>query len=70
MVATEIIPNDFWAEFHEDAEFEVKSAVASYFWLVFAHFLGQNFGHFFLFFSGCTLTNEKRPYVLTSVDTR
>ena len=28
--ATEIIPNDFWAEFHEDAEFEVKSAVASY----------------------------------------
>ena len=34
MGATEIIPNDFWAEFHEDAEFEVKSAVASYFWPV------------------------------------
>ena len=35
MGATEIIPNDFWAEFHEDAEFKVKSAVASYFGAVF-----------------------------------
>ena len=50
--ATEIIPNDFWAEFHEDAEFEVKSAVASYFWAVFEHFLGQNFGQNFCFFLG------------------
>ena len=45
--AMEIIPNDFWSKFHEDAEFEVKSAVASYFWAVFEHFLGQNVGQFF-----------------------
>ena len=38
--AMEIIPNDFCAMFQADADFEVKSAVASYFWPVFGHFLG------------------------------
>ena len=33
--ATEIIPNDFCVIFQADADFEVKSAVASYFWAVF-----------------------------------
>ena len=50
MGATEIIPNDFCVIFQADAEFEVKSAVASYFWPVFGHFLGQNFGQNFVFF--------------------
>ena len=34
-----------------DADFEVKSAVASYFWAVFKHFLGQNVGKKIVFFS-------------------
>ncbi len=65
MGATEIIPSYFCAMFQADAEFEVKSAVASYFWAVFGHFLDQNFGHFLLFFSGCAVTKEKRPHVST-----
>ena len=52
MGATEIILSDFWAEFHEDAEFEVKSAVASYFGAVFLKFVGPNVWSFFAF-SGC-----------------
>ena len=36
--------------FQADADFEVKLAVASYFWAVFKHFLGQNFGQKFVFF--------------------
>ena len=48
--ATEIIPSYFCAIFQADAEFDVKSAVASYFWAVFGHFLGQNFGQNFVFF--------------------
>ena len=36
--------------FQADADFEVKSAVASYFWAVFKHFLGQNFGQKIVFF--------------------
>ena len=51
MGATEIIPSDFCAIFLADAESEVKSAVAFYFWAVFEHFLGQNFGQTFVFFS-------------------
>ena len=37
--------------FQADADFEVKSAVASYFWAVFKYFLGQHFGQTFVFFS-------------------
>ena len=48
--ATEIIPSYFWTEFQADADFEVKWAVASYFWAVFKHFLGQNFGQNFVLF--------------------
>ena len=51
--ATEIIPSYFCAIFQADAEFEVKSAVASYFWAAVGHFLGQNFGHNFCFFWVC-----------------
>ena len=50
MGATEIIPNDFCAIFQADAEFEVKSAVASYFWAVFFTFFVQNFGQNFVCF--------------------
>ena len=50
MGATEIIPSYFSAICLADAEFEVKSVVASYFWIVFGHFLGQNFGQIFVFF--------------------
>ena len=50
--ATEIIPNDFCVIFQADAEFDVKSDVASYFWAVFEHFLGQKFGQNFCFFLG------------------
>ena len=39
--------------FQADADFEVKSAVDSYFWTVFWHFLGQNFGQNFVFFCVC-----------------
>ena len=53
MGATEIIPNDFCAIFQADADFEVKSAVASYSWAGFGHFLGQKFGQNFCFFWVC-----------------
>ena len=59
--AFEAFPGRIAVIFYADAESEVKSDVASYFWVVFLTFLGLKFWSKFLFFLVGAVTKEKRP---------